>query len=113
MSRGKKICPKCSTELGVRSSTCTKCNHNFSSPKKIDVAPKEKSGKKEEKPSTKIQALLDHVRDHPYKAPPKITPDEHAERILSYGKKRAKLLLKLSNGKWSHVNWKKVEEGLK
>jgi len=36
MPRGKKICPDCDTELGVRTSTCPECDHVFAkkTPKK-------------------------------------------------------------------------------
>jgi hypothetical protein len=45
---------------------------------------------------------------------PRVTPQEHAERILSYGTERAKMLLHLHKygQSWSHVDWKLVEEGL-
>ena len=114
MARGKKICPKCSTETGVRSSTCEKCKHIFSSPKKIDVAPKEKPEKKEEYVSVRTTELLEHVKNNPYVAAPRMTADEHAKRILEYGKERATNLYKQhkSGNTWNHINWKKIEEGL-
>jgi len=43
-----------------------------------------------------------------------VTPNDHAERILGYGKERATNLLKQhkSGCTWSHINWKIVEEGI-
>ena len=45
----------------------------------------------------------------------KLTSDEHAERILSYGEKTASHLLHSAKKHhcWSHVNWNIVEQGLK
>ena len=59
----------------------------------------------------KIAALKPSVQEMlkvKYKPVPKLTPLEHAERILSYGKYRATMLLKHSKGRWSHVDWKHV-----
>ncbi len=43
------------------------------------------------------------------------TPDEHADRILGYGENRIKSLLRQSknNHNWKHVNWERVEAGMK
>jgi len=44
------------------------------------------------------------------------TPDEHADRILEYGENRIKSLLRQSknnHNSWKHVNWDRVEEGIK
>ena len=49
----------------------------------------------------------------PYEAPKELTPKEHAERILSYGKDKALSLLKQSKmNHWGHVDWDVVEKGL-
>lgn len=116
MPRGKKTCPECSTELGVRTYICPQCEFDFSSRKKEIVSKiekkkdRDKNGKKEHISSATTE-LLGYAEGHPYIAPKKLTPDEHADRILSYGKNRAKNLLGLSkNGGWKHVNWNGVEE---
>ena len=44
------------------------------------------------------------------------TPDEHADRILQYGENRIKNLLRQSknnHNSWKHVNWDRVEAGIK
>lgn len=115
MPRGKKICPSCSTECGVRTSIC-KCSHNFSSvPKKENGGEEKKTNeKKPEYVSPKTQELLDHVALNPYVEPEKMSADEHADRILAYGKNAALNLLRQhrSGNSWSHVNWNRVEAGL-
>jgi hypothetical protein len=109
MPRGKKICPACSTECGIRTVTC-KCNHTFSFSAKKGNGDKKK---KTEYISPATQELLEHVALNPYVEPEKMNSDDHANRILSYGKDRALNLLRQSkNSTWSHVNWKKVEEKL-
>jgi hypothetical protein len=42
------------------------------------------------------------------------TPHDHANRILGYGEKRARMLLNMHKygTSWSHVDWKEVESGL-
>ena len=49
-----------------------------------------------------------------YIPPKKLSPVDHAKRILSYGPVQAKILLSLAknNKNWNHVDWKVVEEGL-
>ena len=119
MPRGKKICPSCSTECGVRTGVC-ECGHDFSSsPKKEnggeDKKKKKKNKKKDiEQMSSMTKDLIAHVALNPYVEQERLSPDEHAERILSYGSERAKSLLRQhrSGSTWSHVNWKKVEAGL-
>lgn len=122
MPRGKKTCPDCNTELGVRTYNCPKCQYDFSSAKKekYEIKKQEKEEKKNgngdsngkvEKISPIVAELLRHEAENPYVAPEKMNRDEHADRVLSYGKDRAKNLLHLSKeGGWGHVNWKKVEE---
>ena len=62
------------------------------------------------------EELLEKMADITMNGPTYFTPDEHADRILSsLGINRiTNLLNQHKNGnKWVHVNWKKVEEGLK
>ncbi len=117
MPRGKKTCPECSTELGVRTYNCPKCGFDFSSVKKeivSKVEEKKKNGNgKKEHISPATAELLEYAEGHPYVAPKKLSPDENADRILGFGVDRAKNLLQLSkNGGWKHVNWNRVEEGI-
>ena len=39
MPKGKKVCPKCSAECGVRSASCEKCGYNFAAGKADKKAP--------------------------------------------------------------------------
>jgi len=110
-SRGKKDCPKCNTEVGARCHFCPNCKFDFSSVKK-EVKKKEvEKEKKEEYIDPRINKLLDMPM---YITPKRLSSKDHAERILSYGKERAKSLLFMAKiGKcWSHVNWDIVEKGL-
>jgi len=114
MPRGKKICPGCSTECGVRAGKC-ECGHNFSSAKKENGGEEKQKMKKElEQMSSMTKELLAHQALNPYQEIEHLTPDEHADRILGYGTERATNLLKQhrSGETWSHVNWKKVEAGI-
>jgi len=97
-----KICPKCEKEQGVRTHKC-ECGHSFISAKK-EIVPEVT----ERVPSLMDLKLFDlpkHVH---------LTPKQHAERILDYGKEKASLLLKFHKMglKWSHVDWDEVEKGL-
>ena len=116
MGRGRKQCPDCNAVVGVRTTEC-KCGHDFST-KVETVAPKKEAETvvpKKTRKERKSEELLQHVQSHPYEPTPRMTPDEHADRILSYGRERALNLFKqhLSMGGWSHVNWKKIDEELK
>ena len=46
--------------------------------------------------------------------PEKLTPEQHAQRILELGEERAGNLLFLAQEekKWNYVNWDLVKEGL-
>lgn len=118
MPRGKKTCRECNTELGVRTGICPQCGFDFSSLKKeikskIEEKKNGDGNGKKEYISPVVADLLEYEEGHPYVAPKKLTSDEHADRVLSYGKDRAEMLLQLSkNGGWKHVNWNKVEEGI-
>ncbi len=117
MPKGKKTCPECSLELGVRTRICPGCGFDFSSRKKEKPSTEKKEKKngngKKEYISPEIAELLKHSEENSYIAPKKLCSDEHADRILSFGKDRAKNLLQLSKGGgWKHVNWKRVEEGI-
>jgi len=39
MARGKKVCPGCNEELGVRTLTCPECGHSFRKKEKIQPKP--------------------------------------------------------------------------
>jgi len=107
MARGKKICDKCGESNGVRTLKCKNCNTEFSLSSK----------KKEKKELTlKQQKILKSIEEVPIeiKEEVKITHREHAERILSYGKERATILLRLAkwSSYWKHVDWDVVKEGI-
>ena len=137
----QKSCPECSTETVIATKVCKECSYDFSAAKKereekkkqeIEQKRLEKEEKKEKETEEKLKIKLEKQKDKKkvIKIDPEVallmeeisqrgtveteyfSPNEHADRILSYGKERATSLLKQSNGKWSHVNWKKVEEEL-
>jgi len=131
MPLGKKICPNCKKELGVRTGICPDCQHDFSK-KKIIISPNKEtvdSNKKEEIKRIKVvkEDLEEkkHIRD-PYSTPDdeviarpgknvtNYTGEEHADRILAMGERKARSLLMAHNtgNTWSHVNWKYLEEKL-
>ena len=102
-----KICPGCEKEVGVRTHKC-ECGHSFISAKKDTRDKKEVPEELKREPSLMDLKLIDlpkHVH---------LTPKQHAERILDYGKEKASLLLKFHKMglKWSHVDWDEVEKGL-
>jgi hypothetical protein len=104
----KKICSKCQKEQGVRTHKC-ECGHSFISAKKEIVPKKEEVPEiTVRKPSLMDMKFLD-LPEHKH-----LTPKEHADRILGYGKEKASLLLKFHKMglKWSHVDWDEVEKGL-
>ena len=108
MPRGKKICPECKKENGVRTFTC-ECGFDFSSiPKKII---EKKKIKKEKIPLDKIIGPLETFVAAGEEIE-KISPRKHAKRILALGKDRAFLLSQQSKGRWSHVDWDYVKEQL-
>jgi hypothetical protein len=119
--RGKKNCPGCKKELGVRTFICPDCKYNFYEAKEKNTAEEkqdvkiEKKGKKEKKEKVvdpKIQEMLDNLPT--YVAPIRLSSQEHAQRVLSYGENRARHLLKHARHEhcWGHVDWKVVEAGL-
>jgi len=143
LGRGRKECPSCKSIVGGVIKECPKCNFDFLSAKKVKDAEKEKireksrkrreikkeetekareekakarAVKKEEKAEGYVMRTPMHLRfeipEHkPYL---KLTPQEHAERILSYGDDRARSLLVIAkiNKGWKHVDWDVVEKGL-
>lgn len=138
MGKGRKQCPDCKVIVSSILSNCHKCNFDFSSAKKEKDALlekkrgekeeireekrkkkeetlKERKEKKEEKEVIKISPIVRELLTVPvYVAPKRLSSKEHAERILSYGVERAKILLHLAknHGYWKHVNWDIVEKGL-
>lgn len=119
--RGRKTCPDCGLIVGGRTQTCT-CGFDFVAWNEERAAEKEeqkeekkeKSLPKKDKMTPECAEMLAYLDQNPYEAPPTETPRDHAERILSYGKKRAELMLLQHNihHYWSHVDWKYVEEQL-
>jgi len=118
--RGRKRCPGCNLIVGGRIDTCFSCGFDFVSAKKEKnkKAEEKKEQKKViktpdgEKISPEIALLMAELA--PYEEPEKLTPNDHADRILSYGNKRAASLVKAqkSQGGWSHINWERVKEGV-
>ena len=106
MARGKKICDKCGESNGVQTLKCKNCDVELTfSAKKVNET---KERTKEQEEILKSMPLVD------LEETVKITPREHAERILSYGKERATMLLRLAkwSGYWKHVDWNIVKEGI-
>lgn len=101
--RGAKTCLKCKTLNGLRRKVCTNCGYEF-----------EVKNGNEEVVSPEKRKLLAQINAFPMPRLIKMSPTEHAKRILSYGKERATRLLKLAKwGKrWFHVDWDVVEQGL-
>jgi len=121
MARGKKKCPGCSEELGLRTYKCPKCGYDFTASKKVSKAPVLEEKKQDVAPSQPVKkSYFERVlsKEHgriEYSDLVYLTPQEHADRILGYGKERASILFNLHKwqGGWNHVDWKRVEEGLK
>jgi len=139
MARGKKICKSCNTEQGVRSLVC-QCGFDFVEDKRKrdfqnrelkqqkeekkqlkDKIKREEKEKKQEEKEAKKQQKNPIVENKNFFIPPdyektdKLSSKENAERILSYGKERARSLLNQSrlSKTWNHVDWKIVEEGVR
>jgi len=112
MARGKRKCPKCSTEQGVRVLVCISCNYSFADNRKPKEEPKAKKADVVEKVNPLLTSIRKNVPAHIPLI--KTTPADHAERILSYGKERATILCKLAqwSGSWKHVDWSMVEAGI-
>lgn len=127
--RGRKKCPKCGVIVGVRTKTCP-CGYDYTAHTKERTEEKEKEkrekkenkkngstdGKedKKDKMSPQTAEILVYLSQHPYKAPPVLTKRDNAERILSYGKERASVMLLLHKNHhyWPHIDWVYVEEKL-
>jgi len=98
MARGKKTCPACNKEVGARAMKC-ECGHDFA-PKKGNVLTKVDT-------PPIVEVELPELKEP---EPSTMTEEEHADRVLSYGTERAKLLLKMARWekKWHHVDWNRV-----
>lgn len=120
LGRGRKLCPGCGIILGGVTKICHKCNFDFTSAKKEKdiILAKNKEDKKEKKDTKveeKISPIVQELMKLPkYKAPIKLSSKDHAKRILSYGVRRAKILLSLAQKQryWNHVDWGVIEQGL-
>ena len=120
--RGRKTCPGCSVIVGAVTKTCPKCSFDFTTIVKEKAKKKEKANDepKKEGPSRGEMIIRREIEESKGKDPVDfsfldcVTPNDHAERILGYGKERATNLLKQhkTGNTWSHVNWKVVEAGL-
>ena len=112
LGRGRKRCPGCEIIIAAVTKNCPDCGFDFST-----IVKKEK--KKRVKPVEKVEVINPLVAEMlmigPYEAPKMLTPREHAKRILSYGRDRARSLLSQARISkcWSHVDWNLVEMGLK
>jgi len=94
--RGRKKCNHCGYINGIKSRVCSQCKEKF-----------EKVEKKENELPEKYKCLI----DLPTKPVKHMTPDQHAQRIMKYGKDRAQSLkfLAKQNGNWNHVNWSMIK----
>ena len=116
MPKGKKTCPECKKEQGVRVHTCD-CGYDFKAhPKKYIKKEKKVKEEKEVKDSAIYKEVMENATSifagHMVS---KLTPIEHAERILKLGSERAQLLHRIHKThicKWDHVDWNYVEEEL-
>jgi len=139
---GRKKCPDCNIIISAVSKICFKCNFDFIAAKKDKVEEKlkiraekaeERQKKIKEEAQVKAKIREEKQKNKPTKAEQispltkellskpfnfieleKITPQEHAERILSYGKKRARSLMEEAKNRkcWSHVDWDFVKTEL-
>lgn len=113
MPRGKKICPECSTEQGVRTFVC-QCGYDFSAAKEK----REKAAAEEKKAKTQSKEKTAHVAEKQYDIPeycppPKMTKRDHAQEVIDRG--RAKLWLSFHDSgaswaSWSHIDWDYIRE---
>ena len=112
--QGRKVCPGCNTIIGAVTKICFKCQFDFSSVVKEEKPKKVKKEAKEEKVLSEEQKQLIAVLSRSYVDVeiPKLTPKEHAKRILNYGAERAKILLFIAKTRkcWSHADWDMVEQ---
>jgi len=133
VKRGRKKCPSCNEITATVTKICPKCNFDLftASQKNKEKLAAERKIKEEKrvkklinsfkKPDkiqkTEIEEKINPMVEKALQLPmpvfsEKLTPKEHAERILGYGAKRASMLLGQSKGVWSHVDWNLVKEGL-
>lgn len=110
MAKGKKNCPKCKKVVGCRTFKCS-CGYEFIIAEKKEVVKNKKLRVVEKDNEEKNWVPPFPMPDA--KEFKKTTPIAHAKRILSYGEKRASILLKCSKGTWPHVDWDYVREELK
>lgn len=133
-----KICPKCNYDFSIlQKEKALKKEEikrkkeeirNEKELKKQEIRNKKalKREKKEEKKESLVgfnilqkelkeagiqQGVMESIE---YVEPVKLSPKDHAKRILNYGKEKASILLKLHKweNRWSHVDWDIVEKGL-
>ena len=126
-SRGRKICPNCKVESGVRKHVC-ECGYDFilckissKAVEKVDESIKVIVEQAEV--SSNISLERKEKREMLLSGPEVVaavgresnpmTKREHADRILGYGKSRATNLLRCAGkGTWTHVDWDYVKEQL-
>jgi hypothetical protein len=113
---GKKKCPNCQAELGVRTRECPNCKHQFVSKvivKKEKIETKIVTKEKEDKPEINdpYNTPEDKIIAHSGKNVHCLSGIEHADRILAMGKDKAKSLLMAhqTGNTWVHVDWKYLE----
>ena len=103
MARGKKNCLKCKKEVGARALKCP-CGYVF-----------ERKPKAPEEVTTRTVINNAKVIAEAGKTRRKTSPEQHAKRIISYGKERATILYSLSKikSRWQHVDWDYVQKKFK
>jgi hypothetical protein len=83
MSRGKKICPKCKTECGVRTKICQKCKYDFArTPQKVNNKTNRRRKKKTDTPSGTW--VYDLPPGMPKIQKPQPLPDGPVDNIVLY-----------------------------
>lgn len=142
LGQGKKQCPSCSAIIAGIVKVCHQCSFDFVpgiEKKKRDKEDKkkEKLRKKEERIENRRKRIEEKKRKRQksgekggerispitakllaevgdYEESPRLTKREHAERVLEYGEKRARLLLETHDVHkcWSHIDWDVVREGV-
>lgn len=109
-----KICPKCDFDYVAARKDKKKEKSEAKAAKQAKKAEKDENNGKGKEQATSVVAK-ELLLLPPYEAPEELTPIEHAERILDYGKEKATALLDISRQKhtsWPHVDWNAVEAGL-
>ncbi len=142
LGQGRKQCPGCGIIIAGIVKVCHKCGFDFvpgieKKKKEKEDKKKEKQRKKEERIENREKRIEEKKRKRqesgekggerispttakllaevgPYEESPRLTKKEHAERILGYEEKRARLLLETHDVHkcWNHVDWDVVREGL-